>query len=381
LVTADFNGDGNMDVAVGMQDGGIALYLGAGDGTFLPPTILPGQAIAAITTADLRGTGRQDIIAVSYSVKSLQPYIDRYWNIGDGTFERGPGLLAPQAPSCNQYNECKIICDAPGCAAIQVTDMNGDGRPDLVYLSIGDPGTISILLGDGSGGFQPPVTDSIGFLYDPAYVAVADFNRDGKPDIAFATPATATPVVVMLGNGDGTLQAPLRFGTVALTLQAPLVTADFNRDGIPDIAVQVCTGTAVASCEQAIQIFLGNGDGTFREPTTTPSAFGLGINSVGGSVMEAVDMNGDSIPDLVLYGQSEGGSGMIVFYGNPDGTVEPPVIISPVGLFGDAGGSDFGVADFNHDGHMDMITIESLGAGTAPYTLLQVLLGGNSTLR
>lgn len=126
ISTADFNGDGKMDCVVGLQSGGgIAVFLGNGDGTFQAPTIYPGEVIDSLATGDLRGTGLQDIAAISQSPDFHHTYIDRYWNNGDGTFQRGPGLTLLEGLDLG--------------AAIQIADMNGDGHPDLVTFELSYP--------------------------------------------------------------------------------------------------------------------------------------------------------------------------------------------------------------------------------------------------
>ncbi len=171
LVVADFNHDGKLDVAAANYMGDtVSLFLGNGNGTFHAP--------------------------VSYGVGS-KPY------------------------------------------SVAVGDLNLDGKRDLVTANYGGAfggGGISVLLGNGDGTFQQAANYGVGYLNES--VVIADFNGDGKPDIALATQQFLVQqglVGVLLGNGDGTFQGPLNnsVGLIAYSVAA----ADFNGDGKADIAV------------------------------------------------------------------------------------------------------------------------------------------------
>ena len=122
---------------------------------------------------------------------------------------------------------------APGTDAIALStgDFNRDGTPDLVVVNnaFNQPGSISILLGDGSGGFLPPVSYRVGGAV-PVWPAVADFNRDGNPDLAISV-TTTDSVAVLLGNGDGTFEPAMNY-TVGGGPQG-IATGDVNGDGFP----------------------------------------------------------------------------------------------------------------------------------------------------
>jgi hypothetical protein len=218
-----------------------------------------------------------------------------------------------------------------------VGDFKGDGVPDLVTSNFDNNGNcISVLLGTGTGAFQPPANYPAGIY--PEWTVSADFNGDGKLDLAVA--GYETGVSVLLGNGDGTFRPAVSYATGAYPLW--IAAGDFDQDGKQDLVVP-------DSGSNMVSVLLGNGDGTFQPHVDYP------VGVVPYSVAVA-DFNGDGKPYLAVsnavctFVSSTCPRGTVsILLGNGDGTFQPGaqylVGMSPVGL---------AAADLNGDGGADV---------------------------
>jgi hypothetical protein len=204
-----------------------------------------------------------------------------------------PGFVAPLSFDTGRTPE-----------SVAVADFNGDAIADLAVAD-GGGNTVSMLLGNGDGTFQPARDFATGA--SPQSVAAGDFNGDGRPDLAVANNLDGGTVSVLLGNGDGTFQDASPFA--AGLFPAAMAVGDFNRDGVPDLAVANSGNPGNFS---TVSVLLGNGDGTFQ----APQDFAVGNVPVSVAVGE---FNGDGIQDLAV---ANGGGNVSVLLGNGDGTFQ-----------------------------------------------------------
>jgi hypothetical protein len=243
VVAADFNGDGRLDLAVSnYQDNSLSVLLGNGDGTFQAPQTTPvGTNPAKVAVGDFNGDGKPDLAVSSVANGTVSVLLGK----GDGTFL--PPLVTPAGANPWYF---------------AVGDFNGDGKLDLAVADYGCPldcnsspsNTVTVLLGNGDGTFLPGTNLTVG--NGPAGVAVGDFNGDGRLDLA-VTNLNDNTLSVLLGNGDGTFQAPHTFADPGMTHPYFVAVGDFNGDGKLDLVVSNELNTTVS-------VLLGNGDGTFQ---------------------------------------------------------------------------------------------------------------------
>lgn len=229
----------------------------------------------------------------------------------------------------------------PGAVAV---DLNGDGKSDVVKLygaSTTALGGATVLLGNGDGTFQPPVEYPTGIA--PQSIQIADFNGDGIPDIAVLNLGTSTmSIAVLVGNGDGTFQNPVitNLNLPSLGAQSTMVAGDFDGNGRADVAVIIPQPQVNTS---AIAVLLGNGDGTFQAPKNYDSGVFDRELAIG-------DFNGDGKLDLATK-RNDGSNSIAVLLGNGDDTFQA-AIVTP-GIPSSCGSCVFLLADFNQDGKLD----------------------------
>jgi hypothetical protein len=255
IVTGDFNGDGKLDLIV--EDDyllGFQVLLGNGDGRFQAPVDTNLNTPLSFAVGDFNSDGKTDVaVATSLNAQSL---ISIYLSNGDGTFRLG-----------EQYTEAY--------GAINVGDVNHDGKLDLVILTFGEP--LLVLLGNGDGTFQKAISGPAA-IYDTNGV-IQDFDGDGIADIVVGT---YSGPAFLKGNGDGTFQNPV-YSNATLQMFGFDVAADINGDGKLDLVNNVGTFA-----------MLGNGDGTFQPPFGYSAVGEFGVTALAG------DFNSDGIADLEI---------------------------------------------------------------------------------
>jgi len=319
----------------------------------------------SVAAADLNRDGIPDIVTANVTSGDVSVLLGN----GDGTFQaqqRIPAGVEPAAVAVADLNRTGFLdlivansrpnavsillgngdgtFQAPQAfpagtfpISVAVADLNRDGILDVVVANQGSalvPGDVSILLGNGDGTLQAQRRVVAGD--NPFAVAVSDLNRDTIPDIVTAN-QNSDDVSVLLGNGDGTFQAQRRLAVGSFPLG--VVVSDLNANGAPDIV------TANDGADD-VSVLLGNGDGTFQ----APQGFGVGSSPVS---VAAGDLSGDGIPDVVTANSSD--NTVSVLLGNGDGTFQAQQLFG-TGSFPRA----VAVADLNRDGALDIITANVL---------------------
>jgi hypothetical protein len=340
--TGDLNGDGKADL-VGANNFtfGISVLLGDGAGNFSAPTIFPGVASGEVVVGDFNGDGKSDVAALDGSAGNVLILP------GDGTGQLG---------AATGYG----VGNSP--TGLVSADFNADGKLDLVVAS--RQGALTVLFGIAGGDFAGALNFKVGSR--PDEIAIADFNGDGKTDLAVVNtnPLAGgqgdlnSSISILLGDGAGRMvSAPVIQFQPGLTFLKSLVTADFNNDGKADLAV-----AADGTLKQGVNVMLGNGDGTFAAPINTS------ISSYGSNPhrLQSADVNRDGVADLVVLFS---GSTFVTLLGTGTGNfnIAPGYSLGSTNTFEDFAIGDFNqdaVPDLAFARYHDQLLVVLLGNGS-----------------
>ncbi len=427
LTTADFDRDGRADV-LAITDAGLAVLLQQADGRFV--TRMVGAAVSqggVYRVGDINGDGVPDVVTTL--VPQPDPYghvkgtttIHTYLGNGDGSFK--PGWTAKLANydyydlvigdwngdgrndlaltqnfgSSQQVllvfmNEGHETFRALPAAKLDLSiglltagDFNEDGKMDLVFATnyvSGTRGGVEILTGNGNGTFTPGARYALAdsrYAQDLFPARTADLNRDGHLDLVVLSDSNSG---VLLGKGDGTFRTAPNVGTSlygntppppvggdlgALIRPGGIEIRDFNKDGIPDIAVVNAAMPADGSYvdNSVVAVFPGKGDGTFRDPRVY-------VAGAGGLSFAAADLSGDGDLDFVVGNQPAGNGGVYPAFSllkgdRRDNFAGPVMTLS-------FNPSSLVVADLNGDHISDLAVVNPSQCAGCPGTL-SVFLG------
>ena len=346
MFPGDLDGDGDIDLAVANEYGSsVSVFLNdySTGGAFRhlnnpagrppdEPSLANFGPTGAYPTGgavvDLDGDGHLDVVTADYHGNSVTVLLNG-----------GTGLLNKAAVASYR------TASGAETSNLAVGDLDGDGQPDVVATNP-QAHSISVFLNQG-GGVLSSASDvpvGVGGGSQPYSVAIADFNGDGKNDLAVAEEVSGA-IIVRLGNGDGTFQTEVPYG-INGTRDYIIIAADVNKDGIVDL-VSANRGS------DDVSVLLGRGDGTFRKAIVTSVLPGMGPYSIA-----VTDINVDGVPDLVtpnfmtdsvtiLLGIGDGHfqAAMTTTFMKPIGTQLPDT--TPYGIVS---------GDFNHDGKPDIAT-------------------------
>ena len=317
VVAADFDGDGEMDLASANENTGdiVVLFSRGGDDFAAGPHLGSGLYPSSLVAVDFDADGRVDLAAANAGSDDVAVFRGR----GDGSFAAALRLPAGSGP-----------------VALAVADLNGDRLPELIAANAYSD-DLSIFAGLPGGGFAPETR--LGLPSGPLSIAPVDLDRDGPVDLVVALWISGQ-IAWLRNRGDGTFQPAVR--TTLADSPAAIRAADFDADDRPDLAVALQGGSIV--------VLPGRGDGSLGPPRT--------VGDVGGppAALEVMQVDpGASIDIVVAAGDAA------LFLGRGNGAFDPPLRCG--GLNGPAG---VAAADFDGDGTIDLAFANSYGDD--PYT-------------
>jgi hypothetical protein len=335
ITSADFDGDGDLDVAtirpLGSSDssfnpGTLTLYISDGMGVIEAIGAYGEKGVSprSMAIGDFDGDGRPDVVIangnsargnasvflnnslsfrrevplqwtasgsgrISSSVVVADFNADGKSDVAVTSIDSSAVLIALGAGAGNFTNFKTFSSGGVSPAHAVAEDFNGDGKPDLAVANSADGGNnVAILLGDGAGNFGVATAYAAGAI--PSFIASGDFNSDNKIDLAVVAKGGAQNISILLGNGTGGFVASTLISSGGTT-PGNLVAVDFNGDGKLDIGV-------VNNQEGNVAVLLGNGAGNFNLSTSP----GTGFTSP--SFIAAPDLNGDGKPEMVIGHES-----------------------------------------------------------------------------
>ena len=349
---ADVDGDGHLDVLVANGESGsaatpsgsLSVLRGVGDGNLHPESYYVGAPLSsnAVVVADVNGDGWLDAITVNGQTNvGTHGSISVYLNAGASA----PGTFG--APT-------SFTTGAPGSVHLTAADFDGDGKIDIATTSVSS-NQVSVLLGDGAGGFGSPQLISIVATGGvQSTIGAADLSGDGLPDLVVTSPSSAR-LSVLINQGGGSFAAPVAYSNTQNGQTAGISFGDADNDGVLDVISNGAAG-------RFLFFFKGHNNGTLS--TGLPST--VSATTVANSALGVVsgDFNGDGKLDAYVLRTAAAG-GVYPMTGNGAGAFSVGALIS---TGSSPGLNALATADMNHDAYLDLI-LTNRGSGTVTVIL------------
>ena len=353
IVTADFNNDSRLDIAVAnFRSDNIGIFLGYGNGEFSSQTTyLTGRRSGPgpLTTGDLNNDGRLDIAVVNYHSNSVGVF-----------FGRSDGRFASQ----------KTYSTGAGSDpySIIITDLNNDGRQDIVVTNFGNS-NFGVFLGVGNGELSTQTTFPTGRNSGPASVVARDFNNDGRQDI-FVVNQGIDSVGIFLGCGNGKFLPQRTYMTGSYSGPVSIVVVDFNNDGRLDIAVANCD-------KDNVGLIFGYSDRLFLQERSYAISMKFPPKSIA-----ACDFNNDGQLDFAVAIHGENKLSILLGYGGGEFSTKTTYFIS-----NESDPYSIVAQDFNNDGRKDIVIanyhtnniVVFLGNGAGDFATQMTCSTGNNS--
>jgi hypothetical protein len=291
IAIGDFNGDGKPDLAfANHEQKSLTVSLGDGQGSFRlasssPITVLSNPHTHGVAAGDFNGDGKLDLVTDSWG----ESKVTVVYGDGHGNFS-SPGV---------QFTVGKMPYQR-----VRASDVNGDGKADIITTNL-EGNNVTILLSDGRGGFKQPTGSPFPCGDSPFFVAIGDVNKDGKPDLAIVnSPSSAAGrsgkdgLTILLGDGTGGFK--MMVGSPFATGKIPnrLAIGDINGNGVADVAV---TNTD----SNNVTLFLMSDKGNVASSSTIavgkkPKGIAIGDLNGDGKADIVVANNGDNNMTILL---------------------------------------------------------------------------------